>query len=197
MNYVVKYSLRLLITNIVSYRGEILTDSESIRCYCLFVRSGSEQTVVDAIMKKSKGITVVAPKRFMQEKRRGEWQGHALALLPGYVFLFGDLSAEEINAIKVDNVYKLLKYDNEFRELIGDDKEYALWIYRNHGEIGTSKVLDLGGEIRVVEGPLIDCVGKIVRLDKHKKRATVQFEFEGRIRTVTLAAEVLTEFEVK
>ncbi len=174
-----------------------MTDTDDIHCFCLFVRSGSEQTVADTLVKarEEQGIKVVAPRRFMQEKREGRWRKRALALLPGYVFVYGDLAPEDLRKLRTDNVYKLLKYDNDLRELLGDDREYALWILRNHGDIGMSKVLDVGGDIRVVSGPLMDCIGKIIRLDKHKRRATVQFDFDGRLRTVTLAAEVVTGHE--
>ncbi len=172
-----------------------MENPEKLRCYCLFVRSGSEQTVADGICKGDPGIRAIAPKRSVQEKRSGSWTKRTLALLPGYVFVFGDLENNDLRKLKADNVYKLLKYDNELRELLGDDREYAFWILRNHGDIGTSKVLDLGTGIRVVEGPLADCKGKIVRLDKHKRRATVEFEFDGKVRTVSLSAEVVTAFE--
>ena len=168
---------------------------EDARCFCLFVRSGSEQKVAEDIVKGKSGIKAVAPRRSIQEKRGGKWTKRTLALLPGYVFVYGKLENSDLRKLKTDNVYRLLKYDNELRELLGDDREYALWILRNHGDIGISRVLDLGSEIRVVEGPLADCMGKIVRLDKHKRRATVEFEFDGKVRTVTLAAEVVTSFE--
>jgi len=176
-------------------------ETENISCYCLFVRSGSEQKVAEAISEANKlretgsEVLAVAPRRMMQEKRSGSWEKRALALLPGYVFVYGKLDADGLRRLKADNVYKLLRYDNELRELLGDDREYALWILRNHGEIGVSRVIEEGDSIRVVDGPLADCVGKIVRLDKHKRRATVEFDFDGRKRTVSLSAEVVTAYE--
>ena len=164
-------------------------------CYCLFVRSGSELEVADSINERGGPFAALAPVRKIHEKRRGEWTERTKALLPGYVFVYADKSIQDPYTKRVDHMYRILRYDSEMHRLLGTDLEYALWIMKNDGEIGCSKILELGDEIRVIEGPLLDCMGKVVRLDKHKRRATVKFDFDGKIRTVSLSAYIVTDIK--
>ena len=126
--------------------------------------------------------------RIMQEKRGGKWTGKQKVLLPGYVFLY---SEGEFNANLVRNLtdlYKVLSYDYGIRSLIGRDYEYAMWVWKYHGSIDTSKVLTEGGSVKVVEGPLIDSNGIIKKLDKHKRKVWVEFDFDGVSRMIVLPA---------
>jgi transcription antitermination factor NusG len=52
-----------------------------------------------------------------------------------------------------------------------------------------SKVLIDGDTILAVDGPLKDFKGKIVKVDKHKKRVWVEFEFDHMKQTVSLSIE--------
>jgi transcriptional antiterminator NusG len=77
------------------------------------------------------------------------------------------------------------------RTLFGEDRDYAVWIYKNQGCIAPSKVLCQGDQVTIVDGPLKECHGIIKRLDKHKRRAWVSFRFAGEERTVSLGVELL------
>ncbi len=180
-----------------------------VKSYCLFVRSGSEGEVVSSINKGMDGIRALAPKRSMQEKRSGKWIQRNLPLLPGYVFVYelnerkefdkkyisGKNKISNAKIRKNENIYKLLNYEDGGFELQGGDRDYALWLYRNHGLISSSMILEDGDGIRVLEGPLKDCKGRIVRLDRHKRRAVVEFDFDGSCRRVNLAADIISMYE--
>ncbi|MHB8962494.1 MAG: KOW motif-containing protein [Saccharofermentanales bacterium] len=170
-------------------------DNQSVRCYCLFVRSGSEQSVADSINIFDDHFSALAPKRTIQEKTGGLWSNRTLALLPGYVFVYSSEPDGGPFTRRVDRMYKALRYDSEMRELVGEDLEYAMWVYRNHGDITPSKIFVEGDSIRVVDGPLLDCKGRIVRIDKHRKRVSVEFEFDGNRRNVSLSVEVISSYE--
>lgn len=165
------------------------------KCYCIFVKSGVEQEVADSINSLDGPYKAISPKRSLQEKRNNVWTVRKRALLPGYVFLYSESSEEHIFITRVNNMYSILGYDKDMHELIGDDRNYALWIHRNHGCIGSSKVLKKGDYVRVIDGPLLECSGKIIRTDKHKRRITVEFDFDGKKRNVSLSAEFVTEYE--
>jgi transcriptional antiterminator NusG len=53
--------------------------------------------------------------------------------------------------------------------------------------------LDAGNMITVISGPLKDMKGKVVKLDKHKKRVVVAFEFVGELREVNLSVEFVSK----
>lgn len=168
-----------------------------MRSYCLYCKSGSEQTVADRLNALGSDLVAIAPRRIVQEKRKNQWERRDLALLPGYVFLFCEDEATLPFRLKVTDMYRLLQYETGLKELLHEDREYALWIYRNHGNIAPSRILADGDTIKVVEGPLMESSGKIVRIDRHKRRALVEFDFDGQKRTISLAAECISPLETQ
>ena len=131
----------------------------------------------------------IAPVRILQEKRKGKWEQREQILFPGYVFLYAKEEIEFKLIRKIPGLYKILDYESGFKELRGKDYEYSMWVYRHQGHIETSKVLTIGRTVKVIDGPLLDGFGTIVKLDKHKRRIWVEFEFDGQMRTVSLSAE--------
>ena len=83
--------------------------------------------------------------------------------------------------------YKVLEYQTGQRELIGSDYEYASWIFRHNGRIEPSKALVEGDIIKVIDGPLKDGIGTIFKLDRHKRRAWVEFDFYENKHKVSLS----------
>jgi len=158
-----------------------------MQAYCVFCRTGAEKTAVRLIKKINRETQVIFPVRILQEKRGGSWEPRSQPLLPGYLFVYAEeeIPIEEINA--PSDVYKVLGYEAEGKELIGPDYEYAMWIYRHKGQIGASEVMLEGSSVRVVSGPLLDGVGTIKKINRHKRRALVEFEFYGKIQRVSLS----------
>lgn len=161
--------------------------------YCIFCKTGSEKKVVELLATKELKYISIAPTRILQEKRKGVWRHKEKILFPGYVFLYSEDKIEPEQIKRTPGLYKILNYDAEFMELHGSDYEYSMWIYKHQGCIETSKVLTIGRTVKVVDGPLLDGFGKIVKLDKHKRRVWVEFQFAGQLRTVTLSAECVEE----
>lgn len=116
-----------------------------------------------------------------------------MVLLPGYVFVYypGDLPGELRH--KVRDLYKVLEYEYGERRLSGGDADYADWMLRHSGRIAPSRILTVGGTVQVADGPLKDCTGIIKRLDRHKRRAWVEFTFDGVKRLVSLGAEWIVD----
>lgn len=164
-----------------------------MKAYCIFCKTGSEHTIAKNINKVLTNFEAVVPTKVLQEKRNGKWQEHKQILLPGYVFLYGEQEMNSSLRDKVFNVYNILQYETGARELIGSDYKYAMWVYGNNGSIATSKVLTEGNTVKVIDGPLLDGLGTIVRLDKHKRRAWVEIDFYGEKRVISLGVECVVE----
>lgn len=163
------------------------------KAYCLFCRTGTELAVVESIRQNFPKLSALAPVKVIPEKRAGQWHEQVKVLLPGYVFVFTPDELPFNLRHKTHHLYKILHYERGIRELTGPDEEYAMWILRHDGEIKTSKVFAVGSAITVVSGPMADFGGKIVRLDKHKRRAWVEFDFDGVRRVVSIGAECIEE----
>lgn len=166
-----------------------------MKAYCIFCKTGFEYSVAQDINKIFNNFEAVVPTKVLKEKRNGKWEDKNQILLPGYIFLFGEQKLEETLRDKVFNVYKLLQYKTGERALTGSDYEYAMWVYRHNGSIVTSEVIAEGKNVKVIDGPLLDITGKIVRLDKHKKRAWVEIDFDGQKRVISLSVECILELK--
>lgn len=166
-----------------------------MKAYCLYCKTGSELIVAKNINKVSKNFTAVAPTKILREKRKGIWEDKKQVLLPGYVFIYGENEINSTNKDYIFNAYKLLEYDTGQKELAGSDYEYAMWAYRHNGSIATSKVLAEGKSVKVIDGPLLDLSGKIVKLDKHKQKAWVEIEFYGEKKIISLSVDCITQLE--
>ncbi len=160
-----------------------------MKTYCLFCRSGSEKYVARLLLRIDPELEPVIPRRVLQEKVKCKWRDVEHVLLPGYIFIFRETDLDQTIRNKVIDIYKILQYDPGIRELHGADLDYSMWVYNHHGRISTSKVLKEGKNIKVLDGPLLDVTGTIVRLDRHKRRAWVEFDFDGQKRLVALSAE--------
>lgn len=169
-----------------------------IHSYCLLCRTGAELSAARRINQYYPEIVAITPVKTLEEKRQGQWEQREQIMLPGYLFLFSDVEMPFDLCAKVDNIYRTLEYAKGMRKLTGSDEEYAQWIYRHQGKIGTSKVaIKEGQSIQVIDGPLFDCQGTIIKLDKHKRRALVSFSFDGQKRVVSISAECVQPIESK
>lgn len=158
-----------------------------MKAYCVFCKTGEEKAVAQRINALGAEMEAVTPVRVMQERRDGNWELHEKPLIPGYVFVFtsNEFCFDRVKGIA--GVYRLLTYPSGERALAGSDEGYALWIYKHQGRIETTHVLCVGSEVKVVDGPLMDGIGTIVKLDRHKRKAWVEFDFNGRKQKVTLS----------
>ena len=155
--------------------------------YCIFCKTGSEKIVEKQVNKLSSTIKAIAPRRILWEKRGGKWESTDKSLLPGYVFLYFEDDLPEKSLGPLLRNYRLLQYENGKRELWGYDYDYAMWLYKYDGRIEESKALYEGDTVKIINGPLTDGIGKILKLDRHKRRAMVEFEFAGKSFKVSLS----------
>lgn len=160
--------------------------------YCIFCRTGTEKALLRQLRETLPEAEVLLPLRLLQERRGGTWTEQERPLIPGYIFIFTKENIPSLPVGGLRNVYKILEYPDGERKLRGGDYAYALWLHRHNGVIGTSLAVSEGDSVRVTEGALADGVGKIRRLDRHKRRALVEFDFYGKKQTISLSVEDLS-----
>lgn len=117
------------------------------------------------------------PQRTLSIRRRGKTRTETAAIYPGYLFLEAEQLYPEVYwALRpVDGIYKFLKANTDIEPLTGEDRR-VLVHFLEHGEtVKTSRVLfDENKRIQVVAGPLKGLEGRIVKVDKRKRRAKVR-----------------------
>ncbi len=59
------------------------------------------------------------------------------------------------------------------------------------GVLGALEAIEEGNQVRIVDGILNECNGRVVKVDKRKRLAKVEIEFLGENRAIWLAYRIL------
>lgn len=154
--------------------------------YVIQTFGGQEEQTADMIRKQVSSCYVeecFVPKRDRLKRFHGSWHKVEEILFPGYVFGITDSPAE---------LYEDLRRIPKLTKVLGREEQYFIPLNQEEENLvrrlgdrehrtGLSKVEVLEGKrIRVVEGPLKDYMGNVVKVNLHKREVTVQVEFMGR-----------------
>ena len=146
------------------------------------------------------GVAIMFPRRQMEHRKGGKRFTVEVALFPGYVFLRTDdgLPPDLYSRIKaVPGFTHFLKQAGEISELQGRDL-ILLSHFLKFGEVtpASQVFFDENQQIRVVSGPMEGLEGRIIHVDKRKRRAKIRLDFDHGTFTLTLGFELLTEAPV-
>ncbi len=161
--------------------------------YCIFCMTGREMNVVEQINSyfSNNTLKAILPRKVVRQKHKKRIERLETIIIPGYAFIYSDGYREIMDIKKIEGIYKLLTYGDGSQKLVGSDAAYAMWIYNNQGLIDTSEVIIVGSTVEVVSGPLTECMGKIIWVDRKKSTALVEFDFDGILRNISLDVNVL------
>ena len=171
-------------TNIVT---NVLTGMEETEMwYVIQTFGGQEEETADMIRNVISSIYIeecFVPKRERMKKFQGCWHMVEEILFPGYVFGITDRPGELYQDLRrIPKLCRLLGREDEYFVPLNEEEESL--VRRLGGKAhrtGISRVEVLEGKrIRVVEGPLKDYMGDVVKVNLHKREVAVQVEFMGR-----------------
>lgn len=170
-----------------------------MKAFCLYCKTGAEAKLVKLLKKDMRDymqmeLEVIYPTRLMNQRKQGQWKRVEQPLLPGYVFIYlQDEIPFPLFIVKQEReAYKILRNSDGTIELRLGDMQYAMWVYNHGGKFVPSTVVFKDGQIvKVLDGPLKDMEGRIVKLDRHHKRVVVGFNFAGAERRVNLSVNVI------
>lgn len=161
--------------------------------YCLMVRTGAESDFKERATKALADQGMDAILHFFQRRlRKGKDEYYDAALFPGYLFLQVErISGELVAAIKdVEDFCHLLPADDHPEAIQGDALE-DLKLFLGHGEyFGISRVAFLPGRrMRAVSGPMVGLEDSVYKVNKKKRRITVDTRLSPDGRTFDLLYE--------
>lgn len=155
--------------------------------FCIQCKCGHENKLKNLIMELVPG-TFVTP--VMQQQHRSQNGVKSLInklMLPGYLFLYSDEPPPFDRILRIEQIYRFLRYDGSYSFLLsGDDKSFANWLYNHDGLLGVSKAISVGDETRIIEGPLKDHVGTVHKIDRHNRNICLSITFDSATRLVWL-----------
>lgn len=138
-----------------------------IKSYCAFCETGREESVIRRLSKMGyAGFTPYAIRKVYEDKKHITVKR---PLLPGYVFFESGEISNWTDLHRAEHILRILRYESGSYALMGRDLEFVNWIRRNDGCIDISRVYREGDRIRVVDGPLKDYEGKIVKYNPKRR----------------------------
>ena len=161
-----------------------------IRWYVLQVSTGQETAVREAL--EGLGVRAAVPREERLIRSGGGWTTKVYTLLPGYVFLALEYSAENYYRVKaIPHVLRFLGPNGLSPSYLTHLEVEWLRLLDNGGELlKPSRVEELpGGGVRIVEGVLRNFPISSIDYDKRTRRAKVEISLCGEPKTLTLSVE--------
>ncbi len=161
--------------------------------YALFVTTGEEDRVKERIYFKIKDeFKALVPKRNMRERKEGKWEDKVRTLFPGYVLLKGQMNSNKYNLIKdIPGVIKLLRDSDGPQEIAEREIGLIARLTADSEIIGRSSVYVQGGDVVVIDGPLLGMEGYIQSIDRRKGRVKIVINLMGEPRTIELSVTMI------
>ena len=167
--------------------------------YAIQVKTRAENRFIKLFKALYPEITlpIYFPQRKLDIRKNGKLRASMSAVFPGYIFIEASCD-EEIIACqwefrKTEGFYRFLRSNQEITPLADRDLELVLHFINNPGAIaGRSRVyFDENSRIIVVEGPLMGLEGRIIKVDKRKRRAKIMLDLYNDSFSIDLAFDVI------
>ncbi len=169
---------------------QAMDQKPQLTAYCLQCDTGYEQYVSALIQELFRDVRAYA---VIQEKHQSRAGVRGLVrqnLLPGYVFLYSHTAPPFREILPLHHVYRFLSYgDFEEYGLRGTDLDFAMWVLRHDGLLTSSKAVQIGSLVHIVQGPLCDAVGKVEKVDRHNRNVCLSISFDGNMKRVWMPFE--------
>ncbi len=154
--------------------------------YCLFCET-QRCRLISELIERVYGIHCISPEIVQRKWVRGVAEEIRHQLLPGYVFLYSDKPLS--NPIRISGVIRRLG-DREGM-LSGENLAFARMLYEHNGVLGTIQLTEVG-QLCMVTDPLWQKMrGKVIKIDRGRKRCCVEFTFDNVQRTVWLGYDLV------
>ena len=158
---------------------------------CINVRTGCEQKASSYINQFWDGAEATGLERVFYRSVNGVRHTEKQQLMKGYIFLRLDELPPSNQLHDIPGFVRVLKYQTGDWELAGSDLSFAEYVFASNGVLGVSKAYKIGGRIRLVEGPLKDYEGSILKLDRHRKNGLVEISCHGKRFQVWLPFDIV------
>ena len=147
--------------------------------YCLFTLQGLETSISEELNSNYDYVIATPLTRMAHRSRKGVKYDTQEVLLGGYIFLFVKKNYD-VNKIKSSkNYFRILSRQNDNGKLYGEDLSYANWVLSTEGLISVSEAIELNGKVKIINGPLKNIEGKIVKYSKRNRNCLIDVDFMG------------------
>ena len=172
--------------------------------YVVTAWTGKEYSCVESIraynMEKSiDNVLPFVPTKETFFQKQGSVKTKTTILFPGYVFAETPMNAADfmkyIRNLRraLRNSITVLTYGDSDESAVRWEEQLFLMKLMNHEWcVKTSLGFKENGRARVISGPLFGHEGQIKKVDRHKMKAMVEIEMQGRVHHLNLGLQVLS-----
>lgn len=166
--------------------------------YAIFVETGKEDEVCKRIRKELSQtdldgrFELLVPRKRIVERRNGVFGEVERKIFPGYVLIHTECINEVYyKTFKLEHLYRYLRRNGLFEEIRLEEIANIVYMANAEGVIGVSDIFIESDAVKVMNGPLCNYRGWVVKIDKHKRRARVLFRFSGQDHLIDLSVNIL------
>ncbi len=177
-----------------------------VRYYVIQVKTRGEEKYKDLVERtfKTSGLDMaetgrlIWPKRELKIRRKGKTIISLAPIFPGYLFFEAEnLENTTYRVLKKQAGFlRFLRNNHDIEPLSGEDERTLLQFLSCGDVVGQSLVFfDENQKIRVISGPMKGLEGRIIKVDKRKKRAKIKLSLYEDAFPVDFGFELLTSSE--
>lgn len=160
------------------------------------VMSGREDAYIELFSRIRPDQTVYNIKKKIQARKQGKPISLVSCVFPGYLFFQfpGEKPSPELIASlkRIRNFMRILPATDSIKPLNDRDAEIIHQLLSFGREIGPSLVMfDENNRIKVIRGPLMGLEGRIIKVDRRKRRAKIQLEMSDSPISFDLGFDIL------
>ena len=147
--------------------------------FCLFCETQRCKTIAEYI-KRNYGYLCLSPQIIQRKwiKRIPVEEIHDW--LPGYLFIYTD--REITPRFNISGIIRCLGNG----ELVGQDLKFAEMIRRRDGIMGCVPLIREGDRCRISDPAWQEMSGKVIKLDRGRRRCCIEYIFDSAVRTLLL-----------
>lgn len=152
--------------------------------YCLFCETQRCRQIAE-YLRITSGLTCVFPEVVQRKWVKGIQTEEKHDWLPGYLFIYSEDG--QFRRPLIDGVIRILGNG----PLTGSDLQFAEMLYHRNGILGTLSLAQEGDRCIISDPAWDELNGKIIRMDRGRKRCCVEYRFDGEIRTIWVGYELI------
>jgi transcriptional antiterminator NusG len=145
--------------------------------FCLFCETSYEGRVETFL--RNNGFNVISALVERNIYKNGKLVKEKRSIIPGYVFFEDNKEPDWDKICEFKHIHYPLHYMDKSKSLKKNDLDFVNWLKRNNGLVKISKVMDIGKKIKIIEGPLKELEGNIVKINKKQKCIGVKIDGDG------------------
>jgi transcription antitermination factor NusG len=165
--------------------------SEQFNFGCVFCATGREDNVAGYIRQRYPQIEALPVAQMKHNSSNGKRSHTRHIMLRGYIFLRTKESILPIEFTRIPGVLRILCEEGREWWLNHENRAFAMWVYNCGGLIEISNAYIEGETMRIVDGPIREKQGSILKVDKRNRNCLVDLRFNDTSLRVWMAFEYI------